>query len=115
GAWALQPLLQLCPAHRVHDVPPLEPATSRLVDTVEHEAQLFDAMRVAINDDLHAKFGRPLHMHIVEVEPLGLGVEFQSHVILPGGMEDVLMHLPERRQAAGLDVLHPFTLLCLYT
>src|SRR5206468_955882 len=72
GASALQPLLQLRPAHRVHDVPALEPAASRLVDTGAHEAQMLDAMRVAINDELYAEFARPLHVHIVEVKPLWL-------------------------------------------
>ena len=53
---ASQPALKVRPLHGVHDMALLEPASSRLVDAVAHEAQLIDAVRVAMDGDLDRAF-----------------------------------------------------------
>jgi hypothetical protein len=43
-----------------------------LVDAVPCEAKLLNAMRVAIDDDLHAQFACPMQSDIMEVDLLWL-------------------------------------------
>lgn len=69
GPSASQPAAKLGPGERVHHLLPLEPATPRLIDPIAHEAQMLDAMRVAIDGDLHPEFARPVQVHIIEVKP----------------------------------------------
>jgi hypothetical protein len=42
---------------------------------------------VALWGDRHPELARPVQVHVVEVEPLRLGVEVPPHVVLFGSME----------------------------
>ena len=88
-----------------------EPAPPCLIDPVLHETQIVDTVRIGIDDDLDPELARPVQVHVVEVEPLRLGVELQGHVLLLGRLEHLievdvdrraLLELPARR--VGEDV-----------
>ncbi len=85
-----QPALKIRPWHGIHDMAPLEPASSRLVDAIAHEAQLIDAGCVAIDGDLDPKLASPMHIHLIEIEPLRMGIDLQGDIALFGSVEHVL-------------------------
>jgi hypothetical protein len=57
------------PSQSVRDMWFLDPP---LIDAVPCEAKLLNAMRVAIDDDLHAQFACPMQSDIMEVDLLWL-------------------------------------------
>jgi hypothetical protein len=60
-----EPTLELGLGHRIQDVALFQPAAACLIDAAPHEAELFSAMSVGIDGDLHADFSGAKEMQII--------------------------------------------------
>src|SRR5579863_2433448 len=72
---------------RVEHVILRQPGTASLQDAVTNLLHVRRVMRVSIDDDLYAVLFGLAKMNIIEVEAVGIGVQFHRHFVLGCGSE----------------------------
>ncbi len=82
-----QPLLQFRERSRVQHVLGLEPSALSRHDAIEHELQFLEPMRIRIDHDLAAEPFRLPEVVVLEVEPVGPGIQLQGRAMLRGRLE----------------------------
>ena len=87
GSHLLELLCNLLQRSGVQEVRRGQPCPSRHADTVNQILQSGDRMSIGIDDNSHTFLARPTAVHRVEVEPVGVGVDF-DHRTGPRGRLD---------------------------
>jgi hypothetical protein len=58
-----------------------QPTAPCLIDPVLEEAKLLGIMRIGVDGDLHADLSGAKQMQVVQVESVGLRVQFNGYVV----------------------------------